>query len=89
MNNKILRLGDFSNKSLDDIIDLYANGYRLEDQSLVGNIQYLQTPTPIPTPTLTPTPSPLFNFMIVSVLFAGIVAGITVIILTSKKKKKT
>ena len=71
MNNKIIRLEDFQNKSLDSIIELFANGYRLGTES--APVQYLQT-------------TPMLGFTIWTVLIAGIVAGATIMILSSKKK---
>ena len=40
----IIKLDDFNNRSLDDIIELYRSGYILEDIQIKPSVQQLQIP---------------------------------------------
>lgn len=71
-------LEDIQNRPLDNIIELYANGYRLEgteeniNQPIIQNLQS----------------TPLLALTVTTVLITGIVAGLIIMILSSRAQKK-
>ncbi len=74
MDNKIIRLEDINGKSLDTIVDLYKQGYILEENiNEITSIKQLQ-------------PS-VITLSLVTVLVAGILAGVTVMYLSKRLKK--
>lgn len=67
---KILKLEDFNNRSLDDIIELYRSGYILENAQ--SSIQQMQTQWPSYSTAI-------------AVFLAGTLIGLTIILVLKRK----
>ena len=96
MNNNIIRLEDFKNKSLDDIIELYTYGFRLENSYTENQHLYQPIYQPQPSqPSQLSQPSiqklqtmPSLSLLVAGILLAGIAAGATLILLSRMDKNK-
>ena len=68
----IIKLADFNNKSLDDIIELYRSGYILEDTQ--PSIQQMQLSSQLPSYSTA-----------IAIFLAGALAGLTITLILRRK----
>ena len=68
----IIKLEDFNNKSLDDIIELYRSGYILEDTQ--PSIQQMQLSSQLPSYSTA-----------IAIFLAGALAGLTITLILRRK----
>ena len=89
MNNNIIKLEDFNNKPLDDIIALYTCGYMLENSYTENINQPIYQPVQSSQPSIQKLQTmPSLSLLVGGVLLAGIAAGVTLMLLLRMQKNK-